>query len=103
MNAEHHAGVLRSLSAQCSEKESELLEKAAQFIELQQRAVEGYERIRAAIRHARPESTGAYLICGGSPVDERLGVPERVEICPAFGSDVVYVYARTDRSIIPEW
>lgn len=109
MNAKQSAETLRVIAERLSlllenyEGESLALKEAANVIEVQQRALEAYARIRAVIVHSRPEITGEYFICGGSEVDEALGVPERVEICPAMGSDVVYVYERTDRSIAPQW
>ena len=109
MSAKQSAETLRAIAERLSlllenyEGESVAIQQAAELIEVQQRALEAYARIRATIIHSRPELTGEYFICGGSEVDERLGVPERVEICPAMGSDVVYIYERTDRSIVPEW
>jgi hypothetical protein len=83
--------------------ESAALREAAEHFERVERALPAYERIRATIRHANPERTGAYFVCGGGPVDDELGVPQRVEICPAFGSDVVYMYERTERIKAPQW
>jgi hypothetical protein len=83
--------------------ESAALREAAEHFKQLEQALPAYERIRNAIRHANPERTGAYFICGGSSVDDELGVPERVEICPAFGSDVVYTYKRTERIRVPQW
>lgn len=107
--AERYANTLRAIAERLARLvenysgESRAVTEAAEFIEHQYRALQAYERIRNTIKHANPEHTGAYFVCGGSPVDPKLGVPDRVEICPAMGSDVVYVYERTQKRITPEW
>jgi hypothetical protein len=106
MTAEHYVSSLRAVSEKLVETysdESRAVAEAAEFIERQHRALQVYERIRNSIKHSNPERTGAYFVCGGSAVDPDLGVPDRVEICPAMGSDVVYVYERTGKGFAPEW
>jgi hypothetical protein len=45
---------------------------------------------------------GVFFICGESGEKDRNGIPEHVFICPAYGSDVSYVFSR-GKSSAPEW
>jgi hypothetical protein len=45
---------------------------------------------------------GVYFICGEGGEKDGNGMPDHVHICPAYGSDVVYIYMR--RSFTnPQW
>jgi hypothetical protein len=45
------------------------------------------------VEHAYPDKTGAFFICGSSPVEDD-GLPDRVSICPAYGADWSATYQR---------
>lgn len=45
---------------------------------------------------------GVFFICGQSGEKDRNGIPENIFICPAYGSDVTYIFKRGDYSA-PEW
>ena len=53
-----------------------------------------FERLKIAFKHANPDKSGLYFICGqGGPVDE-VGLPETITICPTIGSDIIQVYKK---------
>lgn len=37
---------------------------------------------------------GVYFICGEGGEKDQNGIPEQIHICPAYGSDVVYLFTR---------
>ena len=45
---------------------------------------------------------GVFFICGEAGERDSNGIPEHIHICPAYGSDVSYVFAR-GKSYAPEW
>lgn len=45
---------------------------------------------------------GVFFICGEAGEKDSNGIPERIHICPAYGSDVTYVFSR-GKSFAPEW
>ncbi len=45
---------------------------------------------------------GVFFICGAAGEKDKNGVPEEVYICPAYGSDVSYVFTRGG-TFAPEW
>jgi hypothetical protein len=54
---------------------------------------EKIEKLAQILRHTYPEKSGAFFICGASPIGDD-GLPDRVHICPSYGSDVVAIYER---------
>ena len=53
------------------------------------------ERLQNIVRHLIPDKLpGMYFICGESAPHDRNGLPERIMVCPAYGSDVVQIYER---------
>lgn len=51
-------------------------------------AIELLETFSRIFASAFPEKSGAYFICGGSPVETQDGLPDRIFVCPAYGADV---------------
>ena len=45
---------------------------------------------------------GVFFICGEAGEKDQNGIPEHIHICPAYGSDVTYVFTR-GKSYAPEW
>ena len=51
------------------------------------------ERLQNIVRHLIPDKLpGMYFICGEAGNHDRNGLPERLIVCPAYGSDVTEVY-----------
>lgn len=40
-----------------------------------------------------------YFLCGESGNKDQNGLPDRIEVCPAYGVDWSQIYERTDRQI----
>jgi hypothetical protein len=41
-----------------------------------------------------PEKSGHYFICGEGGETDANGLPDRITVCAAYGSDVTAIYAR---------
>lgn len=54
-------------------------------------------RWRTIVATAFPDKTGALFICGRGPVGDD-GLPDAVQICPAYGVSWSVVYRRADRA-----
>lgn len=65
-------------------------------------AADMIRRLLKIVKHAYPEQTGSFFICGSGPVADD-GLPDRISVCPAFGAGWAGVYARTGKGIVPEW
>jgi hypothetical protein len=67
-------------------------------------AADRIERMSKFLRHnVFPEKLfGVFFICGEAGEKDSNGIPERIHICPAYGSDVSYVFTR-GKSFAPEW
>ena len=59
-------------------------------------AIHRIEMMNKFLRHnAFPEKHfGVFFICGEAGEKDTNGIPEEVHICPAYGSNVVYRFAR---------
>jgi hypothetical protein len=60
------------------------------------------KKLADILRHSFPERSGYYFICGGSEINSTDGLPESIEVCPAYGSDIVGLYKKVHVSA-PEW
>jgi len=52
------------------------------------------KRLKDIIHSIFPEKSGSYFICGEGGNKDNLGLPERIMICPTYGSDYMAVYTR---------
>lgn len=64
---------------------------------------ERYNMYRKILQHALADKTGVFFICGESGKKDSLGLPERIMVCPTFGSDIVQMYAKLGKASSPEW
>ena len=60
------------------------------------------KRLKNIIHSLFPEKSGRYFICGEGGNKDDLGLPERIMICPAYGSDYMTVYTKRDSSSVSE-
>lgn len=58
-------------------------------------------KLKTMIRHAVAERTGVYFICGEAGAKDNVGLPEKVLMCPAFGSDGFAIYTKTSEYSAP--
>lgn len=53
------------------------------------------ERLRTIIRSLAPEKDfGSYFICGASNACDKNGLPDKLQICPAYGVDWSEIYVK---------
>jgi hypothetical protein len=56
------------------------------------------------LRHINPErNPDTFFISGFSAQRDKNGLPERIEIVPAYGCDWAQIYTKSDRTVGPEW
>ena len=74
------------------------------LMELIQDATDRMELMSKFLRHnlLATKLEGVFFICGEAGERDRNGIPEHIHICPAYGSDVSYVFTR-GKSYAPEW
>ncbi len=63
------------------------------------RALEVYKRERERFKHTYPELTGAFFLASGYGDKDDNGLPQFVEIVPAYGCGWSQVYEKTKRTI----
>lgn len=66
------------------------LEEILKLLEKQQKIIR-----RIYVEHF-PDT---YFVCGESGSKDQNGLPDRIEVCPAYGVDWSQIYERTDRQI----
>ena len=58
-----------------------------------------FEKLDRLIKHGNPEHSGHYFISNELGNKDNNGLPDKIEICPAYGCDFSVVYEKTDRVI----
>ncbi len=61
------------------------------------------ERLKTLLRHAFPEKSGQYFICGGSTELDGDGLPKTILVCPSFGADGSAIYTQTSAYSAAQW
>ena len=62
-------------------------------------AKEYIEKLENLLRKVFPEKSGHYFISYELGNKDNNGLPDKIEICPAYGCDFSVVYEKTDRVI----
>lgn len=91
--------IARTLSDSVSKETCETIDRAADYINKLERALELYERERDRFRHTHPEITGEYFLSGGHGERDDNLLPQFVTVVPAYGCAWEQVYERTDRTV----
>ena len=70
--------------------------KAAEEI---RRLREENEKMKYFLRHNvfAEKQFGVYFVCGEGGEKDQYGIPEQIHVCPAYGSDVVYLFTRGNK------
>lgn len=56
------------------------------------------------LRRLNPENfPGIYFICGEGGEKDMNGMPETILVVPSYGSDISYMYTKSDKISSPEW
>lgn len=62
-------------------------------------AKEYIKKLETLLRKVFPENSGHYFISNELGNKDNNGLPDKIEICPAYGCDFSVVYEKTDRVI----
>ena len=62
-------------------------------------AKEYIEKLENLLSKVFPENSGHYFISNELGNKDNNGLPDKIEICPAYGCDFSVVYEKTDRVI----
>lgn len=66
-------------------------------VEITEKEYEHFQKLRHMFRSSYPEQfEGQIFICGVSSAMDETGMPERIHVCRAYGSDYVKFYKRID-------
>ena len=76
---------------------TELMNDAADELEAQLVLLEKQQVIIRRIYAEQLPDT--WFVCGESGNKDQNGLPERIQVCPAYGVDWSQIYERTDRTI----
>jgi hypothetical protein len=78
------------VNAKTAKEAADELEEILKLLEKQQKIIR-----RIYVDHF-PDT---YFVCGESGSKDQNGLPDRIEVCPAYGVDWSQIYERTDRQI----
>jgi len=62
-----------------------------------------FEKLKTIWMHSVPEKSGTYFICGEAGDKDASGLPEKIMVCPAYGSDGFAVYTKTTEYSAPSY
>lgn len=62
-------------------------------------AKEYIEKLENILRKVFPEQSGHFFICGELGDKDSNGLPNKLQICPAYGCDWSQIYERTDKTV----
>jgi len=62
-----------------------------------------FERLKNIWMHSAPKQSGKYFICGEGGEKDQVGLPEKILVCPAYGSDGFAVYTKTTDYSAPSY
>lgn len=62
-----------------------------------------YGRVRVAMLTSKPEETGSLFICGFGGEKDKMGLPERLHVCPTYGLQGSAIYEKISDYDEPGW
>jgi hypothetical protein len=62
-----------------------------------------FQKLKKIWFHSQAEKTGTFFICGEGGEHDRMGLPEMIMVCPAYGLDGMSIYTKTKDYSAPEW
>lgn len=80
----------------------EVVNETLEYIEYLERKLKLLEKVDMILKTSYPEKTKHYYISGELGNKDSNGLPEYIQIVPAYGVDWHMLYKR-DRSFGPEW
>jgi len=58
-------------------------------------AADVLEKQKKILTHVFAEKSGAYFVCGESHNRDKMGLPEKIFVCPSYGIQGMAVYTKT--------
>ena len=71
--------------------------------EITEKEYELFQKLTKIWFHSQAEKTGTFFICGEGGDHDRMGLPEMIMVCPAYGLDGMAVYTKAKSYSAPEW
>ena len=72
--------------------------------EITEKEYELFQKLRTILKHSKAETLdGVYFICGEGGEKDGMGLPEFIQVCPAFGLDGFAMYKKHTEYSEPEW
>jgi len=71
--------------------------------EITKEEYELFEKLKKIWLHSVPEKSGTYFICGEVGYRDAMGLPEKIMVCPTYGSDGFAVYTKTTDYSAPSY
>jgi len=62
-----------------------------------------FQKLKKIWLHSTPEQSGQYFICSECGEKDKVGLPEKILVCPAYGSDGFAVYTKTTDYSAPSY
>lgn len=94
----NHKQILDSLLASNPE-----LQEVADYIDKLERGLQAYARIKVAMLSTNPEKSNYWFPCGEAGTKNDQGLPQYIDICPAYGADTWTRYSRTNLAGGLDW
>jgi len=74
------------------------------MVEISEKEYELFQKLKTILKHAKAEQLeGVYFICGESGNKNEMGLPEFIQVCPAFGLDGFAMYKKHTEYSAPEY
>jgi len=72
--------------------------------EITEKEYELFQKLKTILKHNKAEQLeGVYFICGEGGEKDAMGLPESIQVCPAFGLDGFAMYKKHTEYSAPEW
>jgi hypothetical protein len=73
------------------------------MVEITEQEYELFQKLKSILIHSQPELHGVFFICGEAGERDSMGLPERINVCPALGLDGMAQYTKTKDYSAPGW
>lgn len=74
------------------------------MVEISEKEYELFQKLKTILKHAKAEQLeGVYFICGEGGNKDEMGLPEFIQVCPAFGLDGFAMYKKHTEYSAPEY
>lgn len=71
--------------------------------EITDKEYELFQKLKKIWFHSVPDKSGSYFICGEGGDHDKMGLPEMIMVCPAYGLDGMAMYTMSKPYSAPEY